>query len=281
MSKSETDPKFFVLPGHFYSPIPDVEEAKKHLNRVEALQAEVKGIDIDDTALTKFWNNICDISGEMPFPEDRDPAYRYYYNNDQFSYGDAKIYYGMLKQYAPKRIIEIGSGYSSALALDTATDFAGDTQMTFVEPYPDRLKRLLRGDDLNVEIIEDKVQHVDFALFEQLEKDDFLIIDSSHVVKTGSDVCFEIFEILPRLQKGVHVMIHDIFFPFEYPKSWILEDQRAWNEAYLVRAFLMYNSKFRVSFFNHYFTLKYPKRVKSYDERFAKSCGGSLWLQVC
>jgi hypothetical protein len=65
-----------------------------------------------------------------------------------------------------------------------------------------------------------------------------LFIDSTHVLRTGSDVCFELFEILPRLSPGVLVHIHDMFWPFEYPRSWVVEENRSWNELYAVRAFL-------------------------------------------
>ncbi len=81
--------------------------------------------------------------------------------------------------------------------------------------------------------------------FSTLSSGDVLFIDSSHTVKTGGDVTFLVEEVLPRLSPGVLVHFHDIFLPFEYPTDWVFAG-RAWNEQYLVRAFMAFNSAFRV-----------------------------------
>lgn len=275
------DPYFFVPPGHFYSPIPDPAEARSHLEKTWGSEKPLRGISIDDAALKKCWKTICKHQQDMNFPEEREPEYRYFYNNDQFSYGDAVTYTSFLRELNSARVMEIGSGFSSALALDLRRELELDVNLTFIEPYPERLNALLRDEDKSsIALIEDKVQNVQISEFEALQPNDILIIDSSHVGKTGSDVCYELFEILPSLKAGVNVMIHDIFYPFEYPKAWTLDDQRAWNETYLVRAFLMYNQAFEINFFNHYFALKFPQLVRDTDIRFLTSPGGSLWLKA-
>jgi hypothetical protein len=71
------------------------------------------------------------------------------------------------------------------------------------------------------------------------------------VSKTHSDVNYIFFEVLPRLRSGVYVHFHDIFYPFEYPKEWVYQG-RAWNEAYILRAFLQHNDRFELLFFNSF-----------------------------
>jgi len=122
--------------------------------------------------------------------------------------------------------------------------------MTFIEPYPDRLDALLRSEDrTDCEILVSRVQDVPITRFTALGDGDILVVDSSHVAKTGSDVNHLFFEVLPRLQAGVLVHFHDIGFPFEYPLTWV-EEGRSWNEAYLLRAFLSFNPAFRIELWN-------------------------------
>src|SRR6185295_14291779 len=118
-----------------------------------------------------------------------------------------------------------------------------------IEPYPDLVKRLLRPDDFDrVQFIRSLVQDVPLKIFDVLEANDILFIDSSHVCKVGSDVYHELFRILPRLRPGVIIHFHDIFWPFEYPEDWLREG-RAWNELYLMRAFLQHNEAYEILLF--------------------------------
>jgi hypothetical protein len=153
--------------------------------------------------------------------------------------------------------------------------------ITCVEPYPTRLRNnLTEVDHARVTIIEDMVQKTDLALYDTLEAGDILFIDSTHVVKTGSDVCFEFFEILPRLKPGVIVHVHDIQYPFEYPDIWIFDKRRSWNEIYLLRAFLMYNDRFRVIAFNNYLGTHHRKVLEAAYGGPVGNVGGSIWMHV-
>src|SRR5262249_30901378 len=154
---------------------------------------------------------------------------RYYFRNEWFGYADALVLYGMIRYLRPRRVIEVGSGFSSAVMLDTNDLFCGGrVALTFVEPYPDRLFSLLRGSDRDKHtVIARPVQDVDLSLFQALSDNDILFVDSSHVSKVGSDVNHLIFQILPALADNVVVHFHDIFYPFEYPKDWVYEG-RAW-----------------------------------------------------
>ena len=118
------------------------------------------------------------------------------------------------------------------------------------------------------------------SLFDELQSSDILFIDSTHIVRTGSDVCFELFNILPRLREGVVVHIHDMFWPFEYPRGWVVQDNRSWNEIYAVRAFLIDNPHWEILMFNHYMALVCTDLDQSSFAPFMQSPGGALWLRA-
>ena len=144
------------------------------------------------------------------------------------------------------------------------------------------LHTLLRSDDAqHFKLICRPVQDVEVGVFEQLESGDILFIDSTHVVKTGSDVIFEFFEVLPRLNNGVIVHFHDMFFPFEYPRHWVIDENRSWNELYLMHAFLMYNNAFEIVFFNDFFARRYRTEAEAAAPSFLVNPGGGLWLRKC
>jgi predicted O-methyltransferase YrrM len=269
----------FVPPGHFYSPLPDIAEAERRFACLDSNVAAVPGINVEDGMMIETWHKLSPVMRQAPFPEGKDRRFRYFYENNFFSYGDALVYFALLATLRPRRVVEIGSGYSSALLLDARAHLNLNTELTFIEPYPDVIKSLLMpGDEQSAMLIEGKVQDVPIDTFENLESGDILFIDSSHVAKTGSDVCREVFEIFPVLKPGVFVHIHDVFWPFEYPRDWVVGENRAWNELYLIHAFLMYNEQFSITFFNHYFMVRHEDIVSASGTLFRRNCGGSLWL---
>jgi hypothetical protein len=186
----------------------------------------------------------------------------------------------MIRYARPRRIIEVGSGYSSCVTLDTNELFFDNRIVcTFVEPYPQRLHMLLRQGDLeHIEILDLSVQRVPLDRFRALEANDILFIDSTHVAKIGSDVNYVFAEILPALRPGVYVHFHDIFYPFEYPKEWIYEG-RAWNEAYLLRGFLAFNSAYEIILFNTFLERFHRERFVRRMPLCLKNEGASIWLR--
>ena len=241
-------------PGHFFSPIPSREEILQRADQI--FQNNVKkipGIKLNLTKQKQLLGLLKRYYQDMPFAKYQSDRLRYYFNNNFFSYADAVIYYCLLRHYKPKNIIEIGSGFSSAVTLDTNDlFFKGKIECAFIEPYCDRLRSLMNENDRKkYTILKQPVQDVPLSFFEKLSGRDVLFIDSSHVLKAGSDVNYILFEVLPRLKKGVLIHFHDIFYPFEYPRRWI-EGGRAWNEAYALRAFLQYNSAYDILLFNTY-----------------------------
>jgi hypothetical protein len=211
--------------------------------------------------------------------KDKTTASRYFCRNGAFDIGDATVLYCMLRHFKPRQTIEIGSGFSSACTLDTIERHLGDVRCTFIEPFPRLLHSLIKPEDRSKQrIISTPVQDVPFDTFDSLDAGDILFIDSTHVLKTGSDVAFEVFEVLPRLKSGVIVHIHDMFYPFEYPREWVIERNYSWNEIYAVRAFLMNNEGFRIVFFDDHFARFGRDLIERDAPRMIQNTGGSLWL---
>jgi hypothetical protein len=150
--------------------------------------------------------------------------------------------------------------------------------ITAIEPFPG--ERLRRGVD-GVELRRTELQDVPLELFTSLQAGDILFIDSTHVLRIGSDVQYEFLEILPRLAKGVVVHVHDVFLPAEYPREWVLKERRFWTEQYLLQAFLAFNDTFRVLFAGHFMHLRHSREfaaaVPNYDP--ARHGPGSFWMR--
>jgi len=263
-----------VHPFNFYeSPYPDLREI--HKKEAEVFDYSKKVLDVDfnisrQFELLKQMNNI----ELLDWGTEKKQEYRYFYENGVFDKGSADILYYMIRILKPKRIIEVGSGFSTAVMLDTNTNCFDDSiEINCIEPNAERLKSLLRtGDRLKLQ--ECGLQDVPLEFFEQLKENDILFIDSTHVAKIDSDVNYYLFEILPRLAKGVYIHFHDVFYPFIYPKDWIYAGT-AYNEMYLLRAFLMNNNKYSVQFFGEMLMREYPNVLS--DKM--KDCHGSLWIR--
>jgi len=274
---------FPVPTGHYYSPIPSIPE----LRRREAAiwgppPRELPGIDLHEAEQLVLSERLAtEFYPELPaFGDQHSGDLRYVFGNDFYSYGDAIFLYGMMRHLRPRRIVEVGSGYSSCLMLDVNERFFDNAiTCTFIEPHPERLFSLVRQEDLSrLRVIERCVQDVGIELFQELSVGDILFIDSTHVCKTGSDVNYLLFEVLPRLASGVHVHIHDVPYPFEYPTAWIFEG-RWYNEAYAVRAFLAFNSAFEIVAWPHFLATHHHERLAQAMPLCLRNVGGSLWLR--
>jgi Methyltransferase domain len=265
-------------PGHYYSPIPSASDLERVYGAKQRLGA-VPEILLREQAQLDLVGDLGSYAADFVGEGNEDQS-RYDFRNEMFNGGDAVVLYAMMRHFRPTRIVEVGSGHSSALMLDVNDRwFSKEIAMTFIEPYPDRLLSILRpADYANATLLTTQVQDVDLALFRQLGRDDFLFIDSSHVSKAGSDVNFLIFDVLPILQPGVIVHIHDIFWPFEYPKEWAHEG-RAWNENYVLRAFLAYNTRFEIVLFNNWLAKTQADVSKLRMSGWSPDGTGSLWLR--
>lgn len=184
----------------------------------------------------------------MPFTNSKVNSLRYHFENNAFKYSDAIILYSILRHLKPKKLIEVGSGYSYCITLDT-NELLLENKISckFIEPYPNLLKKLNKRKSPN-RYYRKKLQDVSIEVFEELESGDVLFIDSTHASKCNSDVNYIILNILPKFKSGVIICFHDIFYLFKYPKTWIYSGMY-WNESYLLRLFLQYNHDFKIIFF--------------------------------
>jgi hypothetical protein len=265
--------------GHFYSPMVNNDEAKKDEARIWPVNPEILGIDFNDDSHREFLGTIIpQCIGKFDYPQDekeRKHEYDFYQSNNQFGYFDALMLFAFLLHTKPKRVIEIGSGYSSLITADVNRRFFNNSiEFLCIEPYP--IPMLQRGVPGISVLIQERVQDVPFLIFERLQPGDILFIDSSHVSKTGSDVVHLYFEVLPRLQPGINIHIHDIFLPFDYPKNWVIDEGRGWNEQYLLQALLMYSNTFSVIYGCEYAAYKFSELLIS---QFGKlPGGGNFWI---
>jgi predicted O-methyltransferase YrrM len=271
----------FYPVGHFYSPLPSLEEVLARRQRIfESDPSECPGVGLNESGQLELPTRLAESAGGFDFPEAPGDSHRYYTDNNVFPAFDAAVLFAMLRYLTPRRVVEVGSGFSSALMLATAErHLEQQPAFTFVEPDPQRLYSLIRGDrSESSRIVEREVQDLDLEIVEELESGDIFFVDSSHVLKIGSDVNHILFEMLPRLARGVVVHFHDIRWPFEYPREWV-ELGRAWNEAYALRAFLQYNDAFEIIFFNAYMQARHPDELASVFPSVDRTHGGSLWLR--
>jgi Predicted O-methyltransferase len=271
----------YAPPGHYYSCIPDMKEV---MARADVLfKRDVKacpGVELRESEQLQLLECMANYYDELPFSEHRTGGARYYYPNGFFGIGDAIVLYSLFRHFRPKRVIEIGSGFSSAAMLDTSERFLdGSVHFTFIEPSADRLLELLRPQDRNTHtIISRPVQEVPLAVFHALERGDVLFIDSSHVLKIGSDVQHIFFNILPAINPGVLVHFHDVHWPFEYRRETVLKG-KTWNEAYVVRAFLQFNHSFEILYFGPFMAEFHGDLVRTKLPLAFRDPGVSLWIR--
>ena len=245
--------------GHFYSTIPNKAEIDQWLRGIDRYHPYI------DLSWEGQYRTACKYSKYYNSPQFK----RYTPNNEHFPYIDAAVLQAFLLSETPQKIVEVGGGFSTGVIIDSV---GYECDVTVIEPHPKRLRQVLTGHDIrNIHLVNDKLQNVEPATIIDA---DFLFVDSSHVVKCGSDIQYLFYKIIPLMKNGAFVHFHDIRYPFEYPAEW-LEIGRFWNEAYFVYMFLMFNSCWKVHMFNSYM-IKMFKNVmpKSEDDR----CG-SLYIK--
>jgi hypothetical protein len=280
----------YVPPGHFYSAIPLIDEIKQREEKIFGIVPRtLPAVDLSEEEQLALLDEFRKYYVDQPFSDEKQTGLRYFFNNPTYSYADGLILHCMLRHNRPKRIIEVGCGYSSAAIMDTnEIFFDNQVRCTFIDPFIEsvdkqRFLSIVKPGDLDKnEIIAAKLQDVDLQRFLELDVGDILHFDSTHVSKVDSDVNHIFFQILPNIRNGVYVHFHDVFYPFEYPKEWIYEG-RAWNEAYLLRAFLEYNKAFKIVIFNDFLARFHrdgfggmPFSVE--NAGFGKT-GGSIWIK--
>ena len=282
----DVEDTLWCYPGHFYSLYPslqDIRDKYEENAKNENSGPDKDGINLEPEKQLALLNKMNKMFDDVPkwldLKEQAENGYRYRKGNTAFGLSDALVLHFVLRLFEPRKIIEVGSGFSSAVTLDTNEYYLNNAMdVEFIEPYPQLLYSLMKkGDSERVKIYSHKLQDIPLDKFRELKSGDVLFIDSTHVSKFGSDVNYLFFHILPCLENGVLVHFHDIFYPWEYPKQWL--ENKAWNELYMLRAFLQGNKEWEPIFFNHYMATTYKDR---YHEEWQKNDdlgGGSFWMR--
>jgi hypothetical protein len=281
---------FHLLRKHYYLPIPDLDELTEEFWQT---QSDLVGLDMNEQYGLELLEQVFprylpEFRGAFPLQRGGESS-SFFLINGTFMAVDAHVYYCLIREFRPRRIVEIGGGNSTlvaaaACAVNSKQDGAAP-ELVVVEPYPSpALRDGLPG---VTRLIEAKIQSVPMDIFTSLESGDILFIDSTHVLRAGGDVQLEYCEILPRLAPGVLVHIHDISLPKPYPRVYFEQDHYYWNEQYLLQAFLTFNSRFEIIWPGNYMLLKYPERVGQVfpeigDMRavFPQSEPSSFWIRV-
>lgn len=276
---------FLPVRVHFYQPVPDIYdlERRKVWDRV----SRMGGIRFEPENYIQFFTELAQkFADECIWPNEQslNPK-QFHLHNGCFSYGCAASLHCIIRGYKPKRIIEIGSGNSSkiiAAAVERNILEQHETTYTIIDPYS-----TLDPEDFteHTDIIREPVELMDLDMFESLEENDILYIDSSHVCKIGSDVNFEILEILPLLKRGVLIHFHDIPLPYEYSKTYATNPNFRvfWTESYLLQAFLICNSDFQIILPMAYVQSHYLEHLqKAFPQSLKTDFGwvsGSFWIK--
>jgi len=272
---------FHITRSHYYEPIPDTRTLKASL---WTIPSDLPGIAINEPVqfqlLDVIRSNYAEEYDHFPTGDPSQP-HIFSYANRYFNCVDPEILYGLVRHYKPQRIIEVGSGHSTyvsaqAVVRNQQENPADDCELVSIEPFPNETLRA--GFPGLSRLMVEPVQNVPISEFEALQEDDILFIDSSHVVRIGSDVQYEILEIVPRIRKGVLVHFHDIFLPSEYPQPWVMEQHRFWTEQYMLQAFLAFNDRFEIIWAGNYMHQKWPDRLMSAFASYRRRQHDRTWV---
>ena len=268
---------FHVTPVHFYQSVPDTRTLT---GTIWSKPGGLAGVDMNEAAQLDLLRNV--------FPRFRTEYEaiprsapgklgEFYFDNGLFSGTDALVAYCMVRHFQPRLIIEVGGGFSSLITAQAAVKNKSSS-LVCIEPFPRDF--LVAGFPGLASLVQKPVQDVELDFFSKLESGDILFIDSSHTVKIGGDVNYLFLEVLPRLKSGVIVHVHDILFPFDYYREWVLDERRFWTEQYLLQAFLAFNSAFEILICNSYLGCYFPEELKTcFPHAPWWTCGGSFWMR--
>jgi hypothetical protein len=232
---------------HYYQPLPEYENVPLQFFD---LPHHCPGFEMDKDDFSAQLQQLGVYSNECVWPETTNKPGEYYTQNYQFGYSSAVLLFTMIRANASKRVVEIGSGFSSQVSFEALckNHAMNDIKLTCIEPYPsDWLEDFAASHPTSVHLLKMKAQDIDLNTYLSLEAGDVLFIDSSHVSKLASDVNFLYLQVLPLLDRGIIIHVHDIYIPYEYPKIHFFgKPKYFWNEQYMLQAFLSHNSAFQV-----------------------------------
>lgn len=267
-----------IIPSNFYSNVPSIEEIEQSYEYLEASPPYLSESIFNAEFLRDQLVSLFEYSEEFNPPNEGNEETcenGYFWKNSQFSYSDAMSYYAFVRKLKPRRIVEIGSGFSTLVAA-SAIKANGFGSIACIEPYP----RPFLPNVEHVTLHQIRAQDIDAEqINSMLDDGDILFIDSTHTVKTGSDCLHIYLRLLPQIKKNILIHIHDIFLPFGMPQKWVIDHQIYWTEQYLLLAWLQDNPKTTViygSVYHQHFNR--PLLEKLMNGKYP-SGGASFWLE--
>ncbi len=232
----------FPICNHYYEPLFDSSLLRYPLDQ----HRNLPGIDwnTDEQLHILKCFNFNDELKDIPDVKNNDLSF--YLNNGSFESGDAEYLYNLIRLKKPRRIIEIGSGNSTLMAIKAIKKNQEESpefkcKHLCIEPY-----EMPWLEKTGVTVIRQRAEEVNKDIFSELENNDILFIDSSHIIRPQGDVLFEYLELIPTLNTGVIVHVHDIFSPNDYLREWVVDNVRFWNEQYLLEAFMSCNKDWKI-----------------------------------
>jgi len=249
----------FPIIDHYYEPQFDNRIQKQLFSR----DRNLPGIDWNTSEQLKTLASFTFNKELGNIQDERPGTLEFYWNNSSFVGGDAEYWYQIIRALKPNKILEVGSGNSTLIALkaikkNKEQNPSWRCDHICIEPY-----EMPWLEQTGVSVVREKVENIELSFFAKLQMNDILFIDSSHIIRPQGDVVFEYLELLPTLNKGVIVHIHDIFSPKNYPGQWLENEVRFWNEQYLLEAFLSNNTDWKIIGALNYLHHNYYESLKS------------------
>ena len=261
----------------YYSPIPDLSQLSAG---VWDARDELRGVAFDlDAQLAFVESDLAPHLAGLVWGADVAPAHSYDPRNDSYPLADARTLYAMVRQLRPKQIVELGSGQTTRVIAQACRENARDghsARLRAFDPFPTAVDDDLPG---LAELNRTKAQDVQDDVFAELQSGDILFVDTTHTVKIASDVNDIVLRVLPLLRSGVHVHVHDIFMPYEYPRFFFEDYALYWAEQYLLQAFLAFNSEFETVCAVHALGRERGPRMASAGILEPGATGSSIWIR--
>ena len=269
----------FPIKDHYYEPLFNTKRLKHSLRD----DLTLPGIQWNLNAQKQMMQSFCYQKEILNIQTQQGSPLKYSFENDTFRAGDSEYLYNLIRHLKPRKMIEIGSGNSTLMAITAVRqnqqeDANYKVDHICIEPFE---RPWL--EKLDIKLIRKLVEDVDLSVFQSLEKNDILFIDSSHIIRPQGDVLFEYLQILPSLKPGVFIHVHDIFSPKDYLSAWIEKDMKLWNEQYLLEAFLSNNHDFEIVGALNFLKYKSSQELSECCPVFGKNPKefepGSFWIK--
>jgi hypothetical protein len=249
----------FPIRDHYYEPQFD----HRNPNPDFFQDRHLPGIDWNVPGQLETLEKFCFVQELADIPQEKPDSLKFYLNNGSFESGDAEYWYQLIRAIKPRRIFEVGSGNSTLMAINAINKNRDENpgyqcEHICIEPY-----EMPWLEQAGVSVVRKKVEDVALSFFTHLQEGDILFIDSSHIIRPQGDVLFEFLELLPTLNKGVIVHVHDIFSPKNYLTQWLQDDIKFWNEQYLLEAFLTHNDSWKIIGAINYLHHNYYKELNA------------------